>query len=122
MFGAKELNNHSKTLWTNKAKTVKSPLIDMKNDPLTTVLLGLLTVLALASAIFCWLYISNTREWRTLQSQVAMVQNNRNLVNSLVTDAVEYSKKDPTINPILESVGVKSGKSAPTNAPKSPTK
>jgi len=90
----------------------------MKNDPLTTILLGLLTVFALTSVAFCWLYVSNTRELRTLQFQVATVQNNRNLVNSLANDSVEYSKKNANIDPILEAVGLKPGKTALTNAPK----
>jgi len=88
----------------------------MKNDPLTTVLLGLLTIFALTSVAFCWLYVSNTRELRTLQFQVATVQNNRNIVNSLANDSVEYSKTHPNIDPILESVGLKAGKTAPTSA------
>jgi len=94
----------------------------MKNDPLTTILLGLLTILALASVVFCWLYVSDTRQLGSLQFQVATVQNNRNVLNALANDAVEYSKKNPAIDPILESVGLKPGKSAPTNAPKASTK
>jgi hypothetical protein len=101
-------------------KAVQSPTTDMKNDPLTTILLGLLTILALTSVVLCWLYVANTRELRTLQAQVAMVQNNRNLVNSLANDAVEYSKKNSNIDPILESVGLKP-KSGTTNAPKAST-
>jgi hypothetical protein len=94
----------------------------MKNDPLTTVLLGLLTIFALTSVIFCWLYVSNTRELRTLQSNVTLVQNKRNVVGALANDTLEYSKRNPAIDPILESVGLKPGKSAPTNAPKAAAK
>ena len=94
----------------------------MKNNPLTTVLLGVLTLSALASVVLCWLFISNTRELRTLQFGVATVQNNRNVINSLASDAVEYSKKNPAIDPILQSVNLKPGKSAPTAASKPATK
>lgn len=94
----------------------------MKNDPLTTVLLGLLTIFALTSVIFCWLYVSNTRELRTLQSNVTLVQNKRNVVGALANDTLEYSKRNPAIDPILESVGLKPGKAAQTNAPKAPAK
>ena len=94
----------------------------MKNNQLTTILLGLLTISALASVVFCWLYVSNTRELRTLQSQVVMINNNRNVMTALANDAVEYSKKNQDIDPILVGVGLKPGKGAPTNAPKSSAK
>jgi hypothetical protein len=86
----------------------------MKNSPLTTILLGVLTLSALASVLLCWLYISNTRELRSLQTQAAMINNNRAMINALAADSVEYAKTHPAIEPILESVGLKPGKSAPT--------
>ena len=88
----------------------------MKNNPLTTVLLGALTVSALLSVGFCWRYVSNTRELRGLQTQANMINNNRTMINALATDVAEYSKKNPAIDPILESVGLKPGKSAPAAA------
>src|ERR1035437_1643832 len=96
--------------------------IDMKNNPLTTVLLGVLTVSALLSVGFCWRYVSNTRELRALQTQANMINNNRTMINSLANDTVEYSKKNPAIDPILESVRLKPGKSAPTATNKPATK
>ena len=86
----------------------------MKNSPLTTILLGVLTLSALASVLLCWMYISNTRELRSLQTQAAMINNNRALINALAADSVEYSKTHPGIEPILESVGLKPGKTTPT--------
>jgi hypothetical protein len=85
----------------------------MKNNPLTTILLGVLTLSALASVVLCWLYISNTRELRTLQSNAAAINNQRAVINALAVDTVEYSKTHPAINPILEAAGLKPGKSAP---------
>ena len=87
----------------------------MKNNPLTTILLGVLTISSLASVVLCWLYISNTRQLRTLQAQAASINNNRALINALAIDTVEYSKTHPAIDPILESAGLKPGKSAPTS-------
>jgi hypothetical protein len=103
-------------------RIIKVSLIDMKNNPLTTVLLGVLTISALLSVGFCWRYVSNTRELRTLQTQANMINNNRTMINSLANDTVEYSKKNPAIDPILESVGLKPGKSAPAAATKPATK
>ena len=94
----------------------------MKNSPLTTILLGVLTLSALASVVLCWLYISNTRELRTLQTNAAAINNKRAVINALANDTVEYSKTHPAIDPILESMGLKPGKSAPTATTKPATK
>jgi hypothetical protein len=72
--------------------------------------------------VLCWLYISNTRELRTLQAQAAQINNNRALINALANDAVEYSKTHPAIEPLLESVGLKTSKSAPASTNKPVTK
>ncbi len=115
VFGAKNTLD-------NCAGTAKVSGIDMKNNSLTTILLGVLTVSTLLSVGFCWRYVASTRELRTLQTQASMINNNRTMINSLASDAVEYSKKNPAIDPILESVGLKPGKSAPAAAAKPATK
>jgi len=94
----------------------------MKNSPLTTILLGALTLSALASVVLCWMYISNTRELRTLQSQAALINNNRAMINALAADTVEYSKTHPAIEPLLKSVGLKAGTATPAAAGKPATK
>jgi hypothetical protein len=86
----------------------------MKNNQLTTILLGLLTLSALASVVMCWLYISNTRQRNGLQAQANMVINNRNVMTALVNDTLEYSKTHPAIDPVLESLRIKASKSAST--------
>jgi hypothetical protein len=93
----------------------------MKNNQLTTILLGLLTISALASVVLCWLYISNTRQRNTLQAQANLIVNNRNVMSALVNDTLEYSKTHPAIDPTLESLRLKQSKSAaaPTNKPAS---
>ena len=111
-----------KNILDNSDRFAKVPPTDMKNNPLTTFLLAVLTISALLSVGLCWRYISNTRELHALQAQAAMINNNRAVINALANDTVEYSKKNPAIDPILESVGLKPGKSAPTAANKPATK
>ena len=94
----------------------------MKKSPLTTILLGVLTLSALASVVLCWLYISNTRELRTIQAQAAQINSNRALINSLVNDTMEYSKTHQAIEPLLESFRLKPGKSATAATNKAATK
>ena len=79
----------------------------MKNSPLTTLLLALLTASALLSVALCWLYIGRGRELRNLQGLVGRIQNNRQLAQNLAAEGLEYSKKNPAIDPLLEAAGVK---------------
>jgi aromatic ring hydroxylase len=94
----------------------------MKNNPLTTVLLGVLTVSAMLSALLCCLFITNTRQKNELQSKASEIIMRNNLINALANDTLEYSKKNPAIDPILESVGLKPGKSAQAAPSKPATK
>ena len=94
----------------------------MKNSPLITILLGALTLSALASLVLCWLWMSSVRQHRELARQMSLVNNNRNVITALANDTLEYSKKNPAIDPILESVGLKPAKSAPTATNKPSTK
>ncbi|HSA10005.1 MAG TPA: hypothetical protein P5205_06495 [Candidatus Paceibacterota bacterium] len=94
----------------------------MKNSPLITILLGVLTLSALASLVLCWLFISNTRQLRALQGQAAMINQNRAIITALANDTLEYSKTHPAIDPLLESVGFKPAKTNPAAPSKSATK
>ena len=94
----------------------------MKNSLLTTILLGVLTVSALASVVLCWLNISNTRELRSLQAQATQINNNKAFIQALVNESMEYSKTHHEIDPILESVGLKPAKATPPPANKTATK
>jgi len=90
----------------------------MKNNPLSAILIGALTLSALASVVLCWVYISNTRELRRLETQTAFINNNRAVINALLNDTIEYSKRNAAMVPVLESVGWKSGNSAAAPAAK----
>jgi hypothetical protein len=91
----------------------------MKNNPMTTVLLGVLALSALASVVLCLLFTSNTRQRNLLQSQATAVMNKRTVLNALANDVVKYSEQNRDIDPILQSVGLKPGKATPvtTNKP-----
>ena len=90
----------------------------MKNSPINTVLLVALAFFTVWSAISCFKYNSRSRELRRLQTRVAQINATQAGINALVNDAMEYSKKNPTIDPILESIGVKPGKTNSTPAAK----
>jgi hypothetical protein len=77
-----------------------------------------LVVSAICSLIMCWLYIGAAREFRQLQQQANNIQGRRMALQSLLADAIEYSKQNPAIDSLLESVGAKTkaGTSTPPAA------
>lgn len=88
----------------------------MKNSPLTTILLVLVTVSALVSLGSFWGWIRTSRELRDLQTNVNNINGRNAAMNALIPDLLEYSKHNPAIDPILQSVGIKPGAAAPTGS------
>ena len=88
----------------------------MKNDPITTLLLVLFTVCVLATAVTSFAFVSGMRTLHTLQYESAIITRKRTVAQALASDAVEYSKHNPAILPILQSVGIRVG-TAETNKP-----
>jgi hypothetical protein len=92
----------------------------MKKSPLPSVLLGILAVSSFCSVFLCWSYVGATREFRRLNSQIVFINTRTQVITSLVNDCLEYSKKNPAINPILEMIGAKPrpGAAPQTGVPK----
>ena len=88
-------------------------------SPLTTFLLAILGLSAVLSVIFCALYVSSTRQLRLLQGQMTIINGRTSSITALANEAMEYSKRNPAIDPILEATGLKPSKTspAPTNKP-----
>lgn len=74
---------------------------------LPAMLIGLLLVSALTAAVFTVVFIQSNRDLRSLQAQAATIQNNRLIAQSMANDCLEYSKRNPAIDPILQSIGLK---------------
>ena len=92
-----------------------SPMFEGKNQPLL-ILTGLLFVCAIVAAIGATSYYLASSELRGLQNQAGQMEGRRALTRALATDAVEYSKRNPAIDPILQSVGLKQPPSSPKAA------
>lgn len=78
-----------------------------------------LTVSLVIVAILSGLYYLRSHEIRQLQGLQAaatQVQAQRQVLSSLISEMMEYSKKDAGIDPLLISIGAKQGK-APAVAP-----
>jgi hypothetical protein len=76
----------------------------------------LLFICAIVAAIGAIAYYSASSELRGLQSQVARMESGRNLARALEAEALEYSKRNPAIDPILRAVGSKPAPTTPKAA------
>ena len=75
----------------------------MQKNPLIALLVGALCVCAIFTFIETVGYEMHLRQLRTLQPKLANVQNAQIIVNSLVNDTAEYSKRNPAVIPILQA-------------------
>jgi hypothetical protein len=82
----------------------------MKSNASNSVLTVLLAISLLTSVIFCLQFFFQTRELRRLNGQINNINNYRNGIQALAADCLQYSEKNPSINPVLESVGLKAPK------------
>ncbi len=89
----------------------------MKSNTITTILNIVLAVSLLLSVVFCLQFIFLTRKVRSYSYQVKAINAYRTGVQALVNDCMAYSQKNPDINPILESAGVRAKAPAPTKQP-----
>ena len=86
----------------------------MKSNALASLLTGAVMVCALTVAWLSIRYFFTLRELQKLQGQYAFMNNTRNAAQALASEAVEYSKRNPAIDPILFQYDIKP---RPTNAP-----
>jgi len=79
----------------------------MKNAKLTSSLLTLTAFSAVASILLVGGVFLYARQMRKLQAEVAFINQTRPLINALAQELLIYSEKNPSIDPILLSTGVK---------------
>jgi hypothetical protein len=92
----------------------------MNRDSITLILSILLLLGSSATAGLCYWFLQCTRQEQQAQFELARVNQNRALLQSFAAEAGEYSKKNPSILPILQSFGVRLR--SETNAPAVPQK
>jgi hypothetical protein len=78
----------------------------MKNSPIASILLGVLTVCVAASLYLCGSHIRKVRGIREVQSQMLAFQVKRAQFSTLMNDLVAYSKTHKDLEPILEAAGL----------------
>ena len=79
----------------------------MERNLITNILTGLVSLSVLASLILVVLYVNRTRDLRIAQGKIEAINRFRAIAPSLAGDAVEYSRRNPAIDPLLQSFGLK---------------
>ena len=91
-----------------------------RNTVLALLITGVV-VSGLLSIVFAFVFSFGTRDLRRIQSQVATVNTRLNLAQALLNDTLEYSKRNPDLDPILQSLKLKPAEAgASTNRPAAP--
>lgn len=80
----------------------------MNRDPITVLLAAALLVSVTATAGLCYWYLQCVREHQQAQEEVARINRNKALIQALATESLEYSRKNPALTPILQSLGIRS--------------
>ena len=90
----------------------------MRSNGTTTILNWALVIAVIAVGLGALQYYFKTREVRSLQAQIMNYQNKQALLNNLVAECLEYSKRNPSIDSILEAnnLKAKSGTATKTSA------
>lgn len=88
----------------------------MKNNGLDKILHWALIAVVVLTAVFAFKWFNQSREVRSLQAKVVEFQNRQAMLQNLVNECLEYSKRNPAIDSILEANNVKP-KSTPTMKP-----
>jgi len=71
---------------------------------------SLVAALAASALLGCWssyMWLQGAREAQTLESQYQMMNNVSVAMQSLVSEAIEYSRRNPSIDPILIEYNIK---------------
>jgi hypothetical protein len=94
----------------------------MRTNSFTALLVGLLLISALAAAVQVLRITFATRDLRRLQPRLVEINAHWNLAQALLHDTLEYSKHNPSIDPLLQSMNLKTNASAGAASPQSVSK
>jgi len=97
----------------------KVPSTDMKSNSFTALLVALLLFSSLVAAVQVLRLSFATRDLRRIQSKLIENSSHLNLTQALLNDTLEYSKHNPAIDPLLQSMIFKTNASAGTARPQS---
>jgi hypothetical protein len=91
----------------------------MRNNSFTGLLVGLLFVSALAAGVQVLRLSFATRDLRRLQPRIIEINSHLNVAQALLNDTLEYSKRNPAIDPLLQSMNFKTNSTPGAARPQS---
>ena len=104
----------------NCAGVFKVPPDDMKKNPFIPALIGVLAVLTMFGAWAIWNTYVFSKKSRLIQAQTVYINNTRMLMEGLVKNSIEYSRKNPSIDPVLTSIGISPADARAATKPATP--
>jgi len=84
----------------------------MRNYSFTALLVGLLFVGAVAAAVQVLRLSFATRDLRCIRPRAIEINSHLNVAQALLNDTLEYSKHNPAIDPLLQSMNFKTNSAA----------
>ena len=94
----------------------------MRNNSFTALLVGLLFASAVAAAVQVLRLSFATRDLRRIQPRLIEINSHLNVAQALLNDTLEYSKHNPAIDPLLQSMNFKTNSVVGAASPQSVTK
>jgi len=79
----------------------------MKNNLPSLALVGLVSASVFLAAVFAWRCSIALRDVRRVQSKIGEATTLPNVAQALLNDALEYSRRNPAIDPVLQSLNLK---------------
>ena len=89
----------------------------MRNNSFTALLVGLLFISAVAASVQVLRLSFATRDLRRIQPRVIEINSHLNVAQALLNDTLEYSKHNPAIDPLLQSMNFKTNSTAGAPGP-----
>lgn len=80
----------------------------MRPNPLGAILVGVFAACALITAWVSLRYYFSMKEWHRLQAQAFTINSTRSAIQGLASEAVEYSRRNPAIDSVLQRFDIKS--------------
>lgn len=79
----------------------------MQKDPLISILAGALCIAAFGVFVLAMSCEVRFRQLQSIQPRAANIQMTQSIITGLAGDVLEYSKRNPSIDPLLQQVGLK---------------
>lgn len=89
----------------------------MKANSVLALLVGVLLVSAAVAAVQVLRLSFATRDLRRLQPRMVEINAHLNVAQALLNDTLEYSKRNPAIDPLLQSMNFKTNSAAGAASP-----